>query len=112
MNAVKRQRPSISPDDIERLLFHLEDARDYIIKYGAAQGLHSPERATSEHAKQAIDELVGQITGNPKYLWMSSASAGGDQIAYEHGMEKKARRRRLLGIRIPLRAIKVGECLE
>ena len=37
MNAVKRQRPNISPDDIERLPFHLEDARNYIVKYSAAE---------------------------------------------------------------------------
>ena len=107
MNAVKRQRPSISPDDIERLLFHLEDARDYIVKYGAAQDFDSPERATSDHAMQAIDDLAGQITGNPQYFWMGTASAGGNQMAFERGMEKEARRRRLMGVRIPVRAIKL-----
>ena len=107
MNAVKRQRPSISPDDIERLLFYLEDGRDYIIKYGAAQGFHSPERATSDHAMQAIDNLAGQITGNPQYFWMGSASAGGNQVAYVRGIEKEAKRRRLMGVRIPVRAIKI-----
>ena len=105
MNAVKRQRPSISFDDIERLLFHLEDARDYIIKYGAAQGFHSPERATSDHAMQAIDDLAGQITGNPQYFWMSSASAGRNQMAYERGLEKETKRRRLMGVRIPVVAM-------
>ena len=107
MNAVKRQRPSISPDDIERLLFHLEDARDYIIKYGAAQGFHSPARATSEHAKSAIDALAGQITGNPQYFWMGSASAGGNQTSYECGLEKEIKRRRLMGVRIPVRAVRI-----
>ena len=107
MNAVKRQRPSISQDDIERLLFHLEDARDYIIKYDAAQGFHSPERATSDHAMQAIDDLAGQITGNPQYFWMGSASAGGNQLAYMLGTEKEANRRRLMGVRIPVRAIRI-----
>ena len=108
MNAVKRQRPSISQDDIERLLFHLEDARDYIIKYGAAQGFHSPERATSDRAMQAIDELAGQITGNREYFWMGSASAGGNQTAYERGMEKEAKRRRLMGVRIPVVAMRIA----
>ena len=108
MNAVKRQRPSISPDDIERLLFHLEDARDYIIKYGAAQDFHSPERATSDHATQAIDNLAGQITGNPQYFWMGSASAGGNQMAYVRGLEKEAKRRRLMGVRIPVVAMKIA----
>ena len=107
MNAVKRQRPSISPDDIERMLFHLEDARDYIIKYGTAQGFHSPERAISDHAMQAIDNLAGQITGNPQYFWMGSASAGGNQVDYERGIEKEVRRRRLMGVSIPVGAIRI-----
>ena len=111
MNAVKRQRPSISQDDIERLLFHLEDARDYIIKYGAAQDFHSPERATSDHAMQAIDDLARQITGNPQYFWMGNASATGDQLAYERALAKGARRRRLTGVRIPLRVERItGHC--
>ena len=108
MNAVKWQRPSILPDDIERLLFHLEDARDYITKYGAAQGLHSPERATSDHAMQAIDSLAAQITGNPQYFWMGNASAAGNQMAYERGMEKEAKRRRLMGIRIPVVTLRIA----
>ena len=102
MNAVKRQRPNIAQDDIERLLFHLEDARDYIVKYGAAQGFHSPERTTSDRAMQAIDELAGQITGNPQYFWSDSASAGGNHLAFERGMEKETKRRRLMGVRIPV----------
>ena len=107
MNAVKRQRPSISPDDIERLLFHLEDARGYIIKYGAAQGFHSPERAISDHAMQAIDSLAGQITGNREYLWGASVSATGDQMAYKRALAKAARRRKLMGVRIPVRAVRI-----
>jgi len=111
MNAVKRQRPSIGQDDIERLLFHLEDARDYIIKYGAAQGFHSPQKATSEHAKQAIDDLAGQITGNSQYFWTASASADGDPLAFERALAKDARRRRLMGVRVPVRAIKLQASL-
>ena len=107
MNAVKRQWPSISQDDIERLLFHLEDARDYIIKYGAAQGFHSSERATSDNARSAIDELAGQITGDPQYFWSGSASAGGNPIAFERGTEKEAKRRRLMGVRIPVMAVRI-----
>ena len=108
MNAVKRQRPSIAQDDIERLLFHLEDARDYIVKYGAAQSFHSPERATSDHAMQAIDNLAGQVTGNPQYFWTDSASAGGNPVTYERGMEKEAKRRRLMGVRIPVVAMRIA----
>ena len=112
MNAVMRQRPSISPDDIERLLFNLEDARDYIVKYGAAQGFHSSERATSDRAMQAIDELARQITGNPQYFWMGIASATGDQMAYERALAKDARRHTLMGVRIPVRAIKLQSNLD
>ena len=108
MSAVKRQRPGISPDDIERLLFHLEDARDYIIKYGAAQGFHSSGRVISDHAMQAIDNLAGQITGNPQYFWMGSASAGGNQMAYVRGIEKEAKRRRLMGVRVPVVALRIA----
>ena len=58
MNAVKRQKPSISPDDVDRLIFHLEDARNYVVKYGAAQGIHSPTKLVAETTTDAIDELA------------------------------------------------------
>ena len=64
MNAVKRQRPNISPDDIERLLFHLEDARIFVVKYGAAQEFHSPEIKTTDRMISAIDDLANEITGS------------------------------------------------
>ena len=105
MNAVKRQRPRISPDDIERLLFQLEDARRYIVKYGAAQDFHSPESETSDRAMAAIDDLAEQITGSRQYFWSGNATAGGDQVAFDRAMEKDAKRRRLMGISIPVRAI-------
>jgi hypothetical protein len=101
------ERSSISPDDIERLLFYLGDARDFIIKYGAAQGFQSHERATSEHAMQAIDSLAEQITSNPQYFWMGNASATGDKRAFDQAMEKVTKRRRLLGVSIPVSAIKI-----
>jgi hypothetical protein len=107
MNAVKRQRPRISPDDVERLLFHLEDARHYTVQYGAAQDFHSPERATSDHTMRAIDDLAEQITGNRQYFWLGNASATGDQMAFERAMEKASKRRRLMGIHIPVRAIRI-----
>jgi len=56
---------------------------------------------------QAIDSLAGQITGNPQYFWMGSASAGGNQMTFERGMEKEARRRRLMGVRIPVVAVRI-----
>ena len=107
MNAVKRQRPSISPDDIERLLFHLEDARNYIVKYGAAQDFHSLEKETTDRAMNAIDDLAEQITGTHNYFWSETASAGGNEIAYQSAMEKQLKRRKLMGISIPLRTIKI-----
>ncbi len=108
MNAVKRQKPSISPEDIERLLFHLEDVRDYIIKYGSAQAFHSPARAIADNAKSAIDDLVGQVTGNREYLWGRPANAGGSDAEVQRSADKEARRRRLLGVRIPVRAIRIA----
>ena len=105
MNAVKRQRPNISPDDIQRLLFHLEDTRNYVVKYGAAQDFNSAERETSDKAMLAIDELAGQITGDKEYLWQVSASAGGSDLEFQRGKEKQARRRQLMGVHFPLRAI-------
>ena len=107
MNAIRRQRPSISPDDIERLLFHLEDARNYVIKYGSAQDFNSPEKATAERVIYAVDELALQITGKNRYFWGETASAGGNEIAFERAQEKLAKRRRLMGLSIPLRAIKI-----
>ena len=107
MNAVKRQPPNISPDDIERLLFHLEDARDYIVKYGAAQGFHSSERATADKTRCAIDDLAGQITSNREYLWQKASSAGGNDSAFQRSMDKAAKRRRLMGIIFPVLAIKI-----
>ena len=107
MNAVKRQRPNISSGDIQRLLIHLEDARNYIVKYGAAQDFHSVQRETSDKAMLAIDELAGQITGDKEYLWQVSASAGGSDLEFQRGTEKQAKRRWLMGVHFPLRAIKV-----
>ena len=107
MNAVKRQRPNISPDDIERLLFHLEDARNYIVKYGAAQDFHSLEKEATDRTMNAIDDLAEQITGRRNYFWSDTASASGNEIAYQRAMEKQLKRRKLMGISIPLRAIKI-----
>ena len=107
MNAVKRQRPAISPDDIQRLLFHLEDARNYIVKFGSAQGFDSPARAVAENARHAIDKLAGQITGDAEFLWGPDATAGGSDKEFQNGVEREAQRRRLMGIRIPVRAIRL-----
>ena len=107
MDAVKRQRPNISPDDVQRLLFHLEDARNYIIKFGAAQGFDSQARAVAQNARQAIDELAGQLTGDPQFLWGADASAGGSEGDFQRGREREAQRRRLMGVRMPVRAFKV-----
>ena len=107
MNAVKRQRPNISPDDIERLLFHLEDARNYIVKYGAAQDFHSLGKEATDRTTNAIDDLAEQITGTRNYFWSETASAGGNEIAYQRAMEKQLKRRKLMGISIPIRAIKI-----
>ena len=107
MNAVKRQRPSISPDDIERLLFHLEDARNYIVKYGAAQDFHSLAKEATDRTMSAIDDLAERITGTRNYFWSDTASAGGNDIAFQRSTEKQVRRRQLMGISIPTRAIKI-----
>ena len=107
MNAVKRQRPNISPDEIERLLFHLEDARSYVVKYGAAQDVHSPAKAVAETTTDAIDELARHITGNKHYFWAEHVSATGDQKAYEQALAKAAKRRKLMGVHFPLRTVKV-----
>jgi hypothetical protein len=107
MNATRRQRPNISPDDMERLLLHLEDARSFIVKYGAAKDFHAVERETADQALQAIDRLAGHITGNEQYFWMNGASAGGNEAALRRGMEKVVKRRRLMGVHIPMRVLKV-----
>jgi hypothetical protein len=107
MNAVKRQRPGISPEDIERLLFHLEDARDYVIKYGSAQAFNSQAHTIADHARSAIDDLAGQVTGNREYLWGRLANAGGSDAEVQRNAEKEAMRRRLLGVRIPVVAAKI-----
>lgn len=106
----RRQKPNISPEDIERLLFHLEDTRQYIVRYGAAQDFHSPERGISGNAMEAIDDLAGQITGNRQYFWQVQATASGNDMAFQRGVEKAAKRRRLMGIRFPVRFIKFREC--
>lgn len=107
MNAVKRQNPTISPDDIERLLFHLEDARNYIVKYGAAQGFNSQARKVANQTASALDDMAGQITGDRQHLWEHSASAGGNENALEQGSQKEAKRRRFLGVHIPVRMMKI-----
>lgn len=107
MNAVKRQKPTISPDDIERLLFHLEDARNYVVKYSAAQDFTSPEKVTAGLAIQAIDDLAKQITGNREYFWQVSARAGDNDMAFHRALEKAAKRRLLMGVHIPMRAFRI-----
>ncbi len=107
MNAVRRQKPTISPDDVERLLFHLEDARDYIVKYGSAQGFNSQANKIAQQATSAIDDLAGQITGNKQYLWQSGATAGGSDWDFQRGKEKEVKRRRLMGVQIPIRIFKL-----
>ena len=108
MNAVKRQRPAISPDDVQRLLFHLEDARNYIVKFGSAQGFDSQARAVAENARQAIEALAGQITGDAQFLWGTDATAGGSDAEFQRGLEREAQRRRLMGVHIPVRATKLA----
>ena len=107
MNAVRCQRPSISQDDIDRLLFHLEDARSCVIKYGSAQDFHSPEKATADRAIYAVDELALKITGSNRYYWSFDSSATGNEQQAKKSQEKQAKRRRLMGIHIPVRAIKL-----
>lgn len=105
----RRQKPNISPDDIERLLFHLEDARQYIVRYGAAQDFHSPERGISGSAMAAIDDLALQITGNRQYFWQTQATAGGNDMAFQQSVDKATKRQRLMGIRFPVRFFKFRE---
>ena len=107
MNAVKRQRPNISPDDVERLLFHLEDTRSYVIRYGSAQDFHSPEKATAERLIYAVDELALRVTGKNTYFWGETAAAGGNEIAFQSAREKQAKRRRLMGVCLPLRVLRM-----
>ena len=107
MNAVKRQRSNISPDDVDRLLFHLEDARNYIIKYGAAQEIHFHNKATTDKANDAIDSLAELITGNKQYFWGTSASAVGSDIAFQRSTEKATKRRRLMSVQLPVRIIHI-----
>ena len=107
MNAVKRQRPSISPDDIERLLFHLEDARNYIVKYGSAQDFHSAEKETTDRTTSAIDDLAEQITERRNHFWSETASASGNELTFQRAVDKQAKRRRLMGISIALRTTKI-----
>jgi hypothetical protein len=108
----RRQKPNISQDDIERLLFHLEDTRNYIVRYGAAKDFHSAERGISGNALGAIDDLALQITGNRQYFWQTQATAGGSDKAFQLSVEKKAKRRRLMGIRFPVRFLKFRELLS
>jgi hypothetical protein len=107
MNAVKRQRSTISPDDTHRLLFHLEDARSYVVKYGAAQDFHSPNTEAIDQALKSIDVLAKQITGSSEYFWQVSASAAGNDATFKQASERALLRRRLMGIAIPVRAIKI-----
>ncbi len=107
MNAVKRQRPSISQDDIDRLLFHLEDARAFAIKYSSAQDFHSDKKATAERLVYAVDELALQITGSNRYYWSSHVSATGNEQEAQRVNEKLVKRRRLMGVTIPVRAVKL-----
>ena len=107
MNAVRRQRPSIAPDDVDRLLFHLEDARSYVIKYGSAQDFNSPKKATAERVIYAVDELALQITGKNRYFWTAESSINTyDDRLFKEATAKQAKRRKLLGVNIPFMVMK------
>ena len=108
MNAVKRQRPGFSPDDVDRLLFELEDARNSVVRYAASRGFHSAEYELSHRLMEAVDDLAANITGKRKYFHSETASAGGKELAFLRGKEKDAKRRRLFGVRFPVRTIKVS----
>ena len=84
-----------------------QDARVCIVKYGAAQGCHSPTKMATETVTDAIDELARHITGNKHYFWAEHVSATGDQKAYEQALAKAAKRRKLMGVHFPLRTVKV-----
>jgi hypothetical protein len=60
---------------------------------------------------RTIDNLAGQITGNPQYFWIGNASAGDNQIAFQQGIEKEVKRRRLMGVRIPVVAMRIVGCV-
>jgi hypothetical protein len=56
---------------------------------------------------QAMDELARQITGNPQYFWLGAPFAGGDQLAFKRALEKEAKRRKPMGLHIPVRAVRI-----
>ena len=78
MNAGKRQRPSIDLDDVQKLLFHLEHARNYVLKYSSAQGFYAREREVADNLTYSIDYLAGSIKGICEHLWQPNVSVRGN----------------------------------
>jgi hypothetical protein len=61
-------RPSFSPTDQPKLIGALRDARDWTIKYGSSVDYHSTVRQSSEALTHAIDDFVGEVTGDRTLL--------------------------------------------
>ena len=85
----RRNKPSFSKDDEERLLAYMDVTRHLTINYGAAYGYHSPQYALKTSLTDAIDKLAGQITGDPQFFWLSGHTSGG-QSSNEEGVRAKA----------------------
>jgi hypothetical protein len=61
-------RPSFGPDDEQRLMQALREARAHTIKCSAAAPPHSGRYAKCAAVAESIDALAAGLTGNPKYF--------------------------------------------
>lgn len=72
----RRGKQSFSKDDEERLLAYMDVTRNLAIKYDSAYGFHAPQYTLVTSLNGAIDRLAESITGDPKFFWQMSHSAG------------------------------------
>ena len=73
----RKCRPSFTKDDEERLLAYMQVTRNLAINYGAAYGFLSPQYTLVTSLNGATDKLAEHITGDPRFFWQLSHSAGG-----------------------------------
>jgi hypothetical protein len=61
-------RPSFGPDDEQRLMQALREARAHTIKCSAAAPPHSERYAKCHAVTTSIDALAAELTGDPKHF--------------------------------------------
>ena len=97
----RRCKPSISSDDIERMMYLLEDARHYVIRFKSAQPFRSQASAIAENLLIAMKDLAKEALGNENFFMPLPHSATGSEELISRARAREARKLKLLGRWLP-----------